>query len=276
VGSDSEMMLTTHTGPGGDLNLRFYLDQPVLDDEQVRRLQHLLGEYLPQWASGLRVIENESQRQGIPALKDLPNAIRAVVPEQRSIGNAILIGAYAELKVYLFSCSSTVPAELNYLAIEVLDRCKVEGISTWDWAQSFFEAVVSTLPTRYACARLTPEFEEKNLIKNQGGVRAVGVRLDRAVPGLYWLNYFGADYVRLMEKIVLLSAPAYEAKQIGDGVLVSLGADPTEWQTSVYRDREKSIIEHLGQQFFFTKANPDRETLAPVFEWKGRRRRERG
>jgi hypothetical protein len=85
------------------------------------------------------------------------------------------------------------------------------------------------------------------------------------LQGLYWLNFFGAPYVDLIGRERLLSAPAYEVKAVGDGVLLVLDSDADAWQSEEYQRREQHVIEHLGKQYFFSRHDPERKTVAPDF-----------
>jgi hypothetical protein len=63
----------------------------------------------------------------------------------------------------------------------------------------------------------------------------------------------------------LLSAPAFEVKPVGEGVLLALDSKATAWKTPAYQEREAAVIDHLGKQFFFSRFEPDRKTVAPEF-----------
>jgi len=63
----------------------------------------------------------------------------------------------------------------------------------------------------------------------------------------------------------LLSAPAYEVKSVDDGVLIALDSSADAWETVAYREREQAVIEHLGKQYFFSRHDPGRQTVAPDF-----------
>jgi hypothetical protein len=63
----------------------------------------------------------------------------------------------------------------------------------------------------------------------------------------------------------LLSSPAYEAKKVGDGVLVALDVSPLNWQSAAYKEREEQTLNHLGREFFFLKGEPGRPLTAPDF-----------
>jgi hypothetical protein len=64
----------------------------------------------------------------------------------------------------------------------------------------------------------------------------------------------------------LLSAPAHEAKKVGDRVLVTLDISPLNWQSPPYRKREEQMINYLGRRFFFLKGEPSRQLIAPDFQ----------
>jgi hypothetical protein len=177
----------------------------------------------------------------------------------------VLFGADSDLTFFLDHDDKTLPPELNNLTIEVYRLVMVEGEPTSAWARRAFEAIAARLPLRYAMAYLGEEHDAKNMIDDETGVRAIGMKITAAVPGLYWLNFFGRPYLDLMGHERLLSAPAYEVKPVDDGVLVALDAAADAWNTAAYRQREQAVIEHLGKQYFFSRHEPSRQTIAPDF-----------
>jgi hypothetical protein len=176
-----------------------------------------------------------------------------------------LSGAYDGLAFFLANCDETLPPELNEMSVEVRGLPTVEGQMISEWARNFVAATVSLLPARYGNAHTSDEFDAKNMIDDETGARAIGRHLDDSLPGLYWLNFFGAPYVELMGRQRLLSAPAYEVKPIGDGVLIALDSSAGAWQNPEYKKREQEVIEYLGKEFFFSRHEPDRKLVAPVF-----------
>src|SRR5207302_286077 len=128
-----------------------------------------------------------------------------------------------------------------------------------------FEDLPQQLPIRYANAHLSAEFDIKNMVHEAGRTRAVGVKLKEALPGLYWLNYFGAPYLRLIGEERLLSAPAYGAKKLGGGVLVALDISPLNWQSEAYKQSETATLSHVGRDYFFLKDEPARRLIAADF-----------
>ncbi|MEX2114859.1 MAG: hypothetical protein WD845_16820, partial [Pirellulales bacterium] len=49
------------------------------------------------------------------------------------------------------------------------------------------------------------------------------------------------------------------------GVLIALDSDADAWQAPEYQQREEAVINHIGQQYFFARWDPDRKTVAPDF-----------
>lgn len=94
-------------------------------------------------------------------------------------------------------------------------------------------------------------------------IEAVGRDFGRFLPGVFWLNFFGRRYRELLGDARLRSTPASEVAGVDDGVLVGLGFDPSRWDTPEYVSAEQKVRDHLGAGVFFSKAEPDRPTVAP-------------
>jgi hypothetical protein len=245
----------------------FYVSQPLFGEAQVDELQRVINEVLPQWSSELRVAKHEDSKDRIRVGRNgrLFECIHRVATPKRGLGSAVLTGSYKGVSLFLNHCEGTLPPELNEMTIEVYDLSSVEGQSSSGWARQAIEAMSALLPVRYANVRTHEEYDAKNMIDDETGVRAIGAKITKATPGLYWLNFFGRAYVNLMGRERLLSAPAYEVKPIDDGVLIALDSSAEAWQTAAYRQREQAVIAHLGKQYFFSRHNPARQTVAPDF-----------
>ena len=93
--------------------------------------------------------------------------------------------------------------------MEVFKLPLVEDQPVAIWARRFFEAAVTRLPIRYANFRADAEYRAaKNMVDDERGCWAIGANIAYAVPGLYWLNYFGEPYADLIGRKRLLTAPA--------------------------------------------------------------------
>jgi hypothetical protein len=246
---------------------KFYVGRPLFAEAQLDGLQSVINQLLPDWSSDLRVAKDEDSPPSmlVGRAGRLYDCLHQVAPPKRRLGSAVLTGAYKGLSFFLQHFEGTLPPELNRMAIEVYGPSTVEGQSTSNLARMLFEAVVVQLPMRYANSRLDEEFRAKNMIDDETGVEAIGVDITEAIPGLFWLNYLGAPYVDLIGRERLLTAPAFEVKPVGDGVLLALDSSAEAWQSDAYHARERATIEHIGKQYFFSRWDLDRQTVAPDF-----------
>jgi hypothetical protein len=247
---------------------KFYVSRPLFGEDQLSELQSVIADLLPGWAGHLCAAKHEDSRDYAAVAKGdrLYDGIHRAAPPKRGLGSAVLTGAYETLSFFLSHCDRTLPPELNDFAIESYGPTTVEGRDTSVWARATFEALAARLPVRYANAHLDAEYRAKNMIDDASGVRAIGARITYALPGLYWLNFFGRPYVDLIGAERLLSAPAYEVKKVDDGVLIALDSSAEAWKTAKYRQREQAVIEHLGGNYFFSRHEPDRQTVGPDFK----------
>jgi hypothetical protein len=245
----------------------FYVDQPLFDEAQLDGLQSVINAILPEWSTELSVARDEDARDRVVLRRDgrLYDSVRRVAAPRRGLGSAVLTGTYGDLSCYLQHSDRTLPPESNEMVIEVYELSTIESKTTSAWARETFEAMVARLPIRYANAYADEEYYAKNMIDDETGVRAIGAKITYATPGLYWLNFFGRPYVDLIGRERLLSAPGYDVRPVDDGVLIALDRSPDSWQTAAYREREQAVVEHLGQEYFFSRHDPSRKTIAPAF-----------
>jgi len=244
----------------------FYLDRPIFDQAQLGELQSIINEVLPSWSRGLCIAYHEL-KPPVPVNQSdsLWDCLHGVAAPKRGLSHAALFGDYQGVSCFLSHSERTLPPELNHFTFEICELESVEGRASSDWAKTAFEAIASRMSVRYANVRTDEEYYAKNMIDNETGTRAIGANFSRATPGLYWLNFFGRPYLDLIGRERLLSAPAFEVKPVDDGVLIALDASADAWQTPAYQHREQAVIEHLGKQYFFSRYDPDRVTVAPDF-----------
>jgi hypothetical protein len=150
------------------------------------------------------------------------------------------------------------------VSVEILGIDNVEGTPTAIWTRLFFEEAVSRLQVRYAYAT-TKGFEAKNIDKSGTGRRAIGVKLSKSLPGLYWLNFFGPEYVQLFGRDRVLEPASDAGQPVGSGLMIAVGHDLEDWSSEPYCRRESEILESLGREYFFSRDAPDRSTVAPAF-----------
>jgi hypothetical protein len=127
-----------------------------------------------------------------------------------------------------------------------------------------FEGLCATVSPVFGHAELTSEYDAKNLSFDGQCLMAVGIDVSRALPGIYWRNFYGRSITERISRERLLTAPATEVREVDGGILLALAEDPTTWNTPEYRLLERQVLNHIGPQFFFSRDDPDRQTVPPV------------
>jgi hypothetical protein len=253
-------------GDHSRLLLSVYAAEPLFDEVQLKGLECAVRETLPAWAERITVARGEDAPPAA-ILKNgvgLENAIREKFINRNGIGSCTLRGAYDGILMFPSSCKSAYPPELNKLAAEFQPEL-LESSSFDDIAAQFFRRFVLRVPSRYGRVCLKEEFAAKNIEGDEGHVRAIGVTLDLALPGVYWLNYLGDPYVSLIGKDRLLSTPDCVIEEAGGGVILQVACSPLEWISDEYKDRVDRIVHHIGADLFFDRKIQSRQTRAPEF-----------
>lgn len=250
------------------LVIKFFLEEPCFEREQLDTLQEILKKHLPIWSGTLVVAKDEDsdEFERIGNDGNLFEAICRISPISRRTRECGLRGAYDGLTFFISHKQSTIPPLSNSYHIEIYGLSKIEKKEVREWVYEFFKDFTASFSVRYGNARLSEEFNAKNMIDDETGCRAIGVNLQYTIPGLYWLNYFGTPYVNLIQREKLVSAPAYEVFENSGGVMIALDETPLQWQEESYKARERQVVEHLGTQYFFDRNEPDRKTIAPDFD----------
>jgi hypothetical protein len=252
-------------------------------------LQELLLAAAPLWCSGLRIRRSQRDQRAIDAQQPgaLAKAVlaaaaehgptyRALVercgppPFERFSGSAELRGAGPELTVvvsideWIISPLGSTRSLGNRIALQVR-RPKVEGYAGHAWLRETFETLCARLSPAWGHACHPAEYWEK-VMSDEPRIEAVGRDFGRFLPGLFWLNLFGRRYRQLIGDERLRSTLAERVAVIGEGMLIALGSDPQQWNTPDYARAEKQARDHLGPQLFFSKSEPDRQTIAPSWD----------
>lgn len=263
-----------------DLDLRFDSDVLHVLDE----LSGLLARRAPSWSARVRV---EDEQADLRAPEALQMAVRqefeaqarrrpAVASQMRERASQVSLtpggtvevrGANRSLVVIVrgYTGGDAVNyIENNKVGIQVR-AARVDGVEAIEWTRAIFREACDLLSPAYAKGYLTEEFDSKNVIDDDQGVRAIGVDLRAGIPGLYWLNGFGWRYQKLLGKERLLSAPSSVAL-VNTTALLMLAEDGRAWKTEEYRSRESAVREHLGSRFFFNRESRESELVSFVSE----------
>jgi hypothetical protein len=246
----------------------FILSQPTFAAPQLDAVQDVINELLPQWSKTYEARKGSPPREAVLVGRQrrLYDCVHSVAPVRRRRGSVDLTQADDSIAFYLDHFEGAYPPDANDITLELYERATVEDQPTAVWARRMFETVASALPVRYGNVHTKEEFAAKNMEITTQRTRALQPPIVHALPGLYWLNFFGPTYLRLIGRERVLGAPAYEVKALGQGVLASLDPSCNAWQSAEYRRREQAVLDHLGRQYFFDRDHPNRQTVGPDFE----------
>jgi len=238
---------------------------PVYDNRLVAQLEEILAAVLPSWSAKLEV-STDGVEPGVRVEQaGMYKVLTQVSPVSRGIGHAVLTGSHDSLSLYLWSSASGYPPSCNGISVEILDVAHIEGRPPWEVVTTLLCSLAESIELHYGRANVDEEFIAKNICTTNGLV-AIGVGLLDALPGLYWLNYFGSIYGECIGMQKLFASPAYRVDRIGSGALIMVHEFPMDWSEEDSRAKSSEVIAHLGSQFFFDRREPDRETVAPDFE----------
>ena len=264
---------------GKQIDVRFFFDHFVLNREFLGRLQALLQELTPPLEEleieGERMrlsepqvlyqrVEKEINRPPSALLQGLQEALgRPASPrtcgrvEIWSLDKSICV--LIRIDEFIFNRGAEKWGWGNKLVFQIVRP--LAGSSPKDWARNLLEAACRTLKPAYAHAVHVDEYDAKNMCFDRGA-EAIVVDWNRSIPGLYWLNYFGQPFSGVFGSSKILASLKDEAARIGrDGVLISLGDDPYSWDSEEYKSRERKVLKILGREYFFDRADPERETV---------------
>lgn len=89
-----------------------------------------------------------------------------------------------------------------------------------------------------------------------------------ALPGIFWANFFGPEYVDMFGRNKLVSAPWHRTEDLPDGgMLTFVSESPLNASEPEYQIRKKELYSYLGEDAF-TGA------LRPNFRTEGRKKRD--
>ena len=274
-------MATGRTRTAESLDLTLCLGRSLFQSRDLEQLRDLLSSHAPAWTSDLHIQRHRRRRE----VDDFAHSVRQAAsergalfaeltdrfgpsPYERQTGSVELRGADSSLIVvihlddYTFSPSAGRWLWGNTITLQVC-RARVGEKDAETFVERFAIAACSRLSPWYAHGHLAVEFHARNISTEGGGMRAIGIDYSRYLPGLYWLNFFGDPYCRLIGQERLLGAPSHMARVIDEGVLLRVNQKASSWNCA--ESRAQQVLTHIGEQYFFDREHPERETVAPDF-----------
>jgi hypothetical protein len=93
-------------------------------------------------------------------------------------------------------------------------------------------------------------------------VGAVGQKVMEALPGIFWANFFGPDYVDWFGRDKFDRLPCYRLEELPDGGrLILTSPSPLEYDAS--GETQEAIKHYLGRLAFGDVQYPERPTISP-------------
>ena len=148
----------------------------------------------------------------------------------------------------------------NFISIHVMQP-EVEGMAANEWVVRACEKFCGAMEIGHGFACVEKEYEAKNKV----GYRYTGLDPMKHLPGMYWLNVFGKEYVKLIGKGKLMGMPGAQTQAAGGHVIARFGDEPLAWRTGAYRRDVNRALDHVGRKYFFDKKARRRETVGPKF-----------
>lgn len=90
-------------------------------------------------------------------------------------------------------------------------------------------------------------------LDKQGKEYGVAIDLKRALPDIYWANFFGSEYVEMFGDDKIKSAPSYRVETLaGGGALLTLTSSPFDFDTDKtgFENRRIQLKQYLGTEAF--------------------------
>ena len=121
----------------------------------------------------------------------------------------------------------------------------------------------------YGSVCLSSELEDKffyveTLPSGLKSERSVGLKAQEGLADLYWANLFGPPYVKAFGRERIESCPGAAVRRIGSDSFLLLTCDsPFDWSRPDVRRRVEEAKRHLGAEYFFDRAHPDRRPKPP-------------
>ena len=98
------------------------------------------------------------------------------------------------------------------------------------------------------------------------GQKLVGGTPEWGLVDIYWMNLFGPPYVEFFGEEKLLTAPCYRRERLPDGgFLILTSPSPLLHDKPETKKLETALKDHLNNDAFFDRSNPEKKLRAPRF-----------
>lgn len=92
--------------------------------------------------------------------------------------------------------------------------------------------------------------------------------LERRLPGVYWVNFFGKPYIEFFGRDKFVDNSMFQSKEIGsDLFMIKLEEDFKASMKPEFESKIELVKTFLGKNAFATKNFPDKPCIVPVFDF---------
>ncbi|MBU0985150.1 MAG: hypothetical protein KKA42_14845, partial [candidate division Zixibacteria bacterium] len=93
-----------------------------------------------------------------------------------------------------------------------------------------------------------------------------GVDIESGLPGIYFANVIGKDYVDWLGRDKFRTLPCHTQRDLDDGsIFVQTAGDLDYYLQPDGSAKDRAIIQHLGKDAFFDILQPERKARVPDF-----------
>lgn len=112
--------------------------------------------------------------------------------------------------------------------------------------------IYSLFQPDYGFVHQTSDKLKMATISEDGFETVLPIKLNKGLPGIYWCNLFGPNYVELLGEKLLLSTPCCEVKKLTNGgIMIITSSSPLMPNVEENRDIQGKIKLHLGKGNFW-------------------------
>jgi hypothetical protein len=275
-----------------DLCLELHYRRDLMESDVLMKLQAVLASSAPKMFASLEVHAYEWDRDRVTVTPEQATSLRdavlargtergatydALVAESphkrqdRRFGYALIRGRGPGtggrfVSVRFDTTAPAMPIGSDWLWSNsigmVISTGRLEGRQRAGWMEQFAAALSQHPDFLWGAAYLADEFDASNL-DTTDGMQAIGRDVRRHLPGVFWLNVFGKPYRDLIGDRALRTAPAAVIHEDEHSVVLRAFESPEYWSDSVAV--KERLRQHLGDDIFFDRRQPERPTRAPDF-----------
>jgi len=107
-------------------------------------------------------------------------------------------------------------------------------------------------PAYGAIHNVEDKLETRTVMDPKYGRTVIPTNLKKGLPGIYWANFLGPEYVAMLSRERLMSAPCFRIQDLPDGgMLILTSQTPLDPSSPDNRDAQRKVRQYLGEDIFY-------------------------